>query len=89
MNNIKVEQNVGYLEAQKLYSVSLRTVEPYGKHQASHIYITAIFHKKRDKAIEMAWKEFYKSKSFQDNEDKFRDEMESKIVTIDGVPNEN
>lgn len=82
MSNVKVEKKVGYLEEEKLYSISLRTEEPYGKHHPKTIYITAIFHKKLDKALAMAWKEFYKSKAYQDNDDAFHDNMKTEIVEV-------
>ena len=82
MNDIEVEKNVSFLQKEKLWSISLRTVEPYGKYYPKNIYISAIFHKKLDTALKMAWNEFYKLKQFQDNDDKFHDSKKSEIVKI-------
>jgi len=81
-NTIKVEKDVFFLPEKKLWSIRLRTVEPYGKYYPKTIYISAIFHKKLDKALAMAWDEFNKSKHWQDNEDKFHDSKQSEIVEI-------
>lgn len=82
MSEIKVEKTVGYLEKEKLYSISLRTIEPYGKYHPKTIYITAIFHKNLEKALKMAWKDFYKSKLYQDNYDKLYENMSTETVSV-------
>lgn len=79
---IEVEKSVGFLEDSKKYSISLRTVEPYGEYYPKTIYVTGIFHKKLDKALEMAWAEFNKSKTYQDNDDTFRRNMSNETVKV-------
>lgn len=59
---IEVEKTVAYLEEQKLWSIALYTPKPYGEYYPRTIYVSAIFHKKLDKALKMAWKEFNRSK---------------------------
>ena len=79
---IDVEKNVFYLDEQKLWSISLRTTNPYGKFYPRSIYITAIFNKNLDKALKMAWDEFYKSKKYQDNYDKSHESRQSTVVRV-------
>lgn len=82
MKEIKVEKQVFFLDKEKLWSISLRTVEPYGEFNPRHLYVTAIFHKKLDKALKMAWHEFDKAKEYQDNHDKFNHSKQTELVTI-------
>lgn len=79
---INVKKTVGFLEKEKLWSISLYTPEPYGEFYPKTIYVSAIFHKHLDKALAMAWKEFYKSKEYQDNNDKFSRDKQTELVTI-------
>lgn len=79
---IEVEKTVHYLDKERLWSISLLTPKPYGKFYPKTIYISAIFHKKLDKALKMAWKGFYASKAFQDNSDKFYESKQSETVFI-------
>lgn len=79
---IEVEKDVFYLDKEKLWSIRLRTKEPYGEFNPTSIYVSAIFHKKLDKALEMAWKDFYRAKEYQDNHDKFCHSKQSEIVMI-------
>ena len=79
---IEVEKTVGYLDREKVWSISLRTPEPYGKFHPRTIYVTAIFHKKLDKALKMAWAEFNRSKQYQDNDDKFYESRQTQIVKV-------
>lgn len=79
---IEVEKDVFFLPKEKLYSIRLRTVEPYGKYFPKSIYISAIFHKNLGKALAMAWKEFYKNKQYQDNDDKFQESRQSEVVKV-------
>lgn len=80
---IEVEKTVHFLEKEKLWSIGLRTTEPYGEFYPRTIYISAIFHKKLDKALEMAWKEFYKSKEYQDNNDAFHRNAQTELVRLE------
>ena len=80
--SIDVDKNVFFLPAEKVWSISLRTPKPYGEFYPRTIYISAIFHKKLDKALNMAWKEFYKSKEFQDNKDEFYRSKQSETVKV-------
>lgn len=82
MSEIAVEKTVVFLDEQKLWSIRLRTVEPYGRNHPKHIYVSAIFHKKLHKATEMAWARFNKDKAYYDNYDKFCDSMKTEVVTI-------
>lgn len=77
-----VEKEVFYLPKEKKWSIGLRSTEPYGKYFPKTIYISAIFHKKLDKALKIAWDEFYKSKTWQDNKDKFQESRQNEIVKI-------
>lgn len=79
---IEVEKDVFFIRESKHWSIRLRTKEPYGRYNPSSIYITAIFHKKLDKALAMAWREFYQDKEAQDNHDAFRESQESEIVKV-------
>lgn len=78
---IEVEKTVAFLEKQKLWSISLYTPEPYGEFYPKTIYVSAIFHKKLDKALGMAWAEFNRRKEYQDNNDAFyRSKQTEKIM---------
>ena len=81
---IEVEKTSNYLEKEKKYGVSLRSVEPYGTHgwTRKHIYATAHFHKNIDKAFAMAWKDFYCQKDFIDREDRRADSRQTEIVKV-------
>lgn len=79
---MKVEKTVAYLENEKLWSISLYTPEPYGEYFPRTIYVSAIFHKKLDKALDMAWKEFNRSKAWQDSQDSFHRSMKSEVVEV-------
>lgn len=79
---IEVEKTVAFLEQEKLWSISLYTPQPYGEFYPKTIYISAIFHKKLDKALKMAWKEFDKSKQYQDDSDTFQRNKQVEAVKI-------
>ena len=83
MPKIKVEKTVCHLDKENLYAVSLRTIEPYGRHYPTTIYVTGIFHKNLEKALEKAWSEFNTSKAYKDNDDARLDSMSNEIVEID------
>lgn len=79
---IQVEKDVYFIPKEKLYSIRLVTKEPYGEFYPRTIYITAIFHKKLDKALKMAWNEFYASKAYQDNQDAFYRSKQTETVSV-------
>lgn len=81
---IEVEKTSNYLEKEKLYGVSLRSVEPYGRHgwTRKNIYATAHFHKNETKAFDMAWKDFYNQKDYIDREDRRADSRQTEIVKV-------
>jgi hypothetical protein len=79
---IEVEKTVAYLDNEKVWSIALWTPKPYGKFYPKTIYVSAIFHKNLDKALKMAWGEFYRSKKFQDDNDKFYENKQTTIVTV-------
>lgn len=81
---IEVEKTSNYLEKKELWGVSLRSIEPYGTHGWTRkpIYATAHFHKKLDKAFDLAWKDFYQQKDYIDREDRRADSIQTEIVKI-------
>jgi hypothetical protein len=81
---IEVEKTSNYLEKEKLYGVSLRSVEPYGRYgwTRKNIYATAHFDKNIDKAFAKAWKDFYIQKGWIDEEDRRADSKQTEIVRI-------
>lgn len=79
---IEVEKTVAYLDKEKVWSIALYTPDPYGEFYPSRIYVSAIFHKKLDKALVMAWKEFGRSKRHQDSQDKFYRSMQREVVKV-------
>jgi len=81
---IEVEKTSNYLEREKKWGVSLRSVKPYGKHDCTrgHIYATAHFHKNIDKAFAMAWKDFYSQKDYIDRDDRRIESRQTEIVKV-------
>ena len=81
---IEVEKVSNYLEKEKKWGVSLRSVEPYDTHgwTRKHIYATAHFHKNIEKAFDEAWKDFYSQKEYIDREDRRADSTQAEIVRI-------
>jgi hypothetical protein len=79
---IQVERTVMYIPSQKVYSVSIESVEPYGKHYPKRIYISAVFHKDREKAKEKAWGVFMQKVKYQDEQDTMYDGMKREILEV-------
>lgn len=81
---IEVEKYSNYLEKEKLWGVSLRSVQEYGTHgwTKKNIYATGHFHKNIDKAFKSAWKDFYAQKEWIDREDRRADSSKTEIIKV-------
>lgn len=80
MRTIEVRKEMYFLPKNKHWSISLYSLEPYGEYCPKHIYVTSIFHKNKEKALNLAWKAFDRSKQYQDDLDEFHRSRQEEVV---------